>query len=149
MTIDELAERTGAEPDGLRRYIELGLLADAHDFSPADAERVRLVQSLLRRGIKIEVIAQALVEQPDLFDRYLAQLYPDGQYPSITIREAAERTGADVGLAERVWEAAGLGGPSELLTESDVVAAQSLTVAAALGFPEERCCNSCGCTPTP
>jgi adenylate cyclase len=136
MTIDELAERTGAEPDAVRRYIELGLLADSDDFPPADAERVRLVQSLLRRGIKTDVIARALVEHPDLFDRYLAQLYPDGQYPSITIREAAERTGADVGLAERVWEAAGLGGPSELLTESDVVAAQSLTVAAALGFPE-------------
>ena len=108
MTIDELAERTGAEIAGLRQYIELGLLADTSDFSLADAERVRLVQSLLRRGIKLEVIAQALGEQPDLFDRYLAQLYPDGQYPSITIREAAERAGADVGLAD-VWGERGAG----------------------------------------
>ena len=137
MTLDELAERTGEDVAALRHYVDLGLLVDTHDYTPADVERVRLVQILVRRGIKLDAIADALRGQSDLFDRYLAQLYPDGDYPSITIREAAERTGADVGLAERVWEAAGLGGPSELLTESDVAAAQSLTIAASLGFPED------------
>lgn len=137
MLRDELAQRAGEDLATLQHYIELGLLADTGDFSPADAERVRLVQSLLRRGIKVEQIAQALTEQLGLFDRYLAQLYPDGDYPAIAMRQAAERSGVDAGLAERVWEAAGLGGHAELLTESDVAAVRLLTAAASLGFPEE------------
>src|SRR3977135_1515275 len=113
--LEELAARTGEERATSERYIELGVLHARDDFSPADAERIRLVQLLRRRGIKLDVLAQALREQTDLFDRYLGQMYPDGDYPSITIQEAADRTGADVTLAERVWAAAGLGGPSELL----------------------------------
>src|ERR1700687_5565433 len=100
MTLDELAQGTGEDVDVLRRYCELGLLADSDDFSPVDAERVRLVQLLLRRGIKLDQIARALADQTDLFDRYLSQMYPDGDYPSITIEETAVRTGTDVVLVE-------------------------------------------------
>lgn len=137
MTLDDLAARTGEDVGALEHFVTLGLLDESQNFTAIDVERVRLVQLLLRRGIKLDAIAEALRGQPELFDRYLAQVYPDGDYPSITVQEAAKRAGVDVGLAHRVRDAAGLGGPSELLTDHDVGNLSALSIAVSTGFPED------------
>lgn len=137
MTLDELAVRVGEDLATLAQYIDSGLVPSTESYTAADVERIRLIQLLSRRGIDIQAITRALRGQLDLFDRYLAQLFPDGDYPAITLEEAAQRAGVDVTLLGRIWSAAGFGGPSELLTEADVTAAHSLTTALAAGFPED------------
>ena len=137
MTLEELAGRTGEDVSTLQAYTRLGILRGCNDFSEADVERLRLVQLLRRRGIEPEAVGSALASQLDLFDRYLAQLYPDGEYPSITLDDAARRTGIDLDFANRVREAGGLGGPLDQLTEADVEAMRVIALAMTAGFPEE------------
>ncbi len=136
-SLEELAGLTGEDPAALRGYIAMGLLPADIMYSAADVERVRLVQLLARRGIDPDAVAAALRAQLDLFDRYLAQLYPNGDFPTVTLEDAAERTGVEVGVAQRVWGAAGLSRPGELLTEADVEATRSLALAIDIGLPED------------
>ena len=70
--------------------------------------------------------------QLDLFDRYVAQLYPDGDFPSMTLEDAAAAAGVDAGLAQRVREAGGLGGPKDLLTHADVEMLGAIAIAVAV-----------------
>jgi DNA-binding transcriptional MerR regulator len=77
MTLTELAERTGEDAATLHRFIELGVLADRDEYTPADVERIGLVQLLRRRGIEPQAVGVALQRQLDVFDRYLAQICPD------------------------------------------------------------------------
>ena len=137
MNLTELAEVTAEDTGRLREYIDLGVLDDSDEFTIADAERVRLVQVLRRRGIDPAGVGAALQRQVDAFRRYLAQLYPDGEYPTITLEEAAERTGIDLGLLHRVREAGGLGGPHDRLTRADVDAMAAINIGRNAGFPEE------------
>lgn len=137
MKLDELAERTGEGIDTLARYIALGVLPEADAFTLADVERVRLVQLLRRRGIELEAIGDAQRSQLDLFDGYLAQVYPDADYPSVTLDDAVERTGIDIEFAQRVRDAGGLGGPGERLSEGDIEAMRALALALSVGFPED------------
>jgi class 3 adenylate cyclase len=136
MRLGELGELTGEDPEALRHLIAMGVLVATGDYSLADVERVRLVQLLRRRGVEPEAVGAALNRHLDLFDRYLAQVYPGGDYPSISVDTAAERVGIDRDLAQRVREAGGLGGPNELLTSADVEALQAMAVAVGAGFPE-------------
>ena len=136
MTIDELAELVGEAVSTVREYIDLGILADTDSYGIPDAERVRLVQILRRRGIDPGSIAVALKRQLDIFQRYLAQLYPEGTFPSITLEEAAERSGIDVGFLRHIREAGGLGGQFDRLTDDDVRAMHAITIGTTAGFPE-------------
>jgi class 3 adenylate cyclase/YHS domain-containing protein len=137
MTLTELAERTGEDAATLHRFIELGVLADRDEYTPADVERIGLVQLLRRRGIEPQAVGVALQRQLDVFDRYLAQIYPDEDYSSLTLDEAALQTGVDLGFAQRVRDAGGLGTPSELLTAADLDAMRALALATSAGVPEE------------
>ncbi|MEO7557062.1 MAG: adenylate/guanylate cyclase domain-containing protein [Acidimicrobiales bacterium] len=137
LSLDELAERTGEDLATLRGYIGIGLLAAESSYSSAEVERVRLVQLLSRRGVDPAAVAAAFGTQLDLFDRYLAQVYPDGDFPSVTLEDAAQRTGVAADVVKRVWDAAGLGRPGERLTAADVEAIRTLARAIAIGFPEE------------
>ena len=136
MTLDDLATRTGETVETLRAYIQLGLLAEGGDYSVADLERLRLVQALRRRGIGPESIADVFARDRDLFDRYIAQLYPHGDHPAITFDDAVARTGIARDLALRVREAAGLGGDADLLSQQDVDSLKAIGVALDAGFPE-------------
>jgi len=115
----------------------LGLLRAGDQFDPADVERVRLIQLLERRGNDLATIARCHADQPDLLDRFITMLFPDGQYPNLSLPEAARRAGVDHELAQRLWTAAGMAGPGELLTSDDVDAIRLLAVAADAGFPED------------
>lgn len=137
LTLAELAELTGEDAATLATYADLGILADEPQYTTSDVERIRLVQVLCRRGIDPAAVGAALARQLDAFERYLAQLYPDNDYPSITLAEAAARTGIDVALLHRVRDAGGLGGPADRLTEADVEAMRAITVGISAGFPED------------
>ena len=133
MTLDALAERCGEDLTTIERYVDIGVIPNS-DCRLADAERVRLVQLLRRRGIDAEAISGALARQLDPFDRYLAQLYPGGDYPSVTLEDAASQAGVNLELAKRVRGAGGLGVVGELLTEADVASMRTISLAMATGF---------------
>ena len=137
MTLTDLAARTGEDEASLRELIELGVLTRRAEFTAADIERVRLVQVLRRRGIEPKAVGAALQRELDAFDRYLAQLYPEGELPTITLADAATRTGIDVDLLHRVREAGALGSPNDLVDDADVDAMRAITVGLDAGFPEE------------
>lgn len=137
MDLTELAAVTAEDTARLREYVELGVLDDGEEFTAADAERVRLVQVLCRRGIDPAGVGAALQRQVDAFQRYLAQLYPDGEFPTITLEEAADRARIGLDLLHRIREASGLGGPNARLTSADVDAMAAINIGLSAGFPEE------------
>jgi adenylate cyclase len=137
VTLDELAARTDETVESLRRLVDVGVLASAGaDFDAVDVERVRLVQVLRRHGIGPDAVGAALAREADLFVRYLDQVYADGDFPSITLAEAAAQAGVPADVAQRVRDAGGLGAAAELLTGADVEAMRSFGVALGAGFPE-------------
>src|SRR5688572_23221202 len=99
MTLDELAARTGEDIQTLRLLIQRDAILDTWEH------------------------------RSDLVERYFAQLFPDGDKPSITLDDALARTGIDRDLALRVREAAGLEGESDLLNEQDVESLRAIVVA--------------------
>ncbi len=137
MTLTELAARSGEDVSMLRELIDLGILVEADDFAQADVERVRLVALLRRQGVELRAIGATLRRRFDLFERAVAQMYPDDDYPSVTIEDASTRTGVDLHFAQRLRAAGGLGTPHELLSEADVDAMRAIAVALTVGFPEE------------
>lgn len=136
LNLADLGRQTGEKPARVAELF-LGLLRAGDQFDPADVERVRLIQLLERRGNDLATIARCHADQPDLLDRFITMLFPDGQYPNLSLPEAARRAGVDQELAQRLWTAAGMAGPGELLTSDDVDAIRLLAVAADAGFPED------------
>jgi len=62
LTEQELAERSGASAEQLRRLVDLGILVRQQDgaFRPADIQRVRLMASLDASGISPDDVGQAI-----------------------------------------------------------------------------------------
>jgi adenylate cyclase len=137
LTLEQMARRTGEPEERLRQWRSLGLIGseDGERFRPEDAERVRLVQMFLRRGIGLETIAQAA--KNGLLDRYTGLISAGGAGPAYSLAEAAETIGLDIDLMRRLWEAGEMGERGELCDEDDVSMLRSCKVALEAGFPEE------------
>lgn len=99
LSIEQLAERTGQGLDRLREWRSLSLIgsADGEGFGYADAERVRLIQLFLRRGIDLQTIAEAA--RGPVFSRslsgYLEKFASAAPGAVYSLTEAAERLGLD------------------------------------------------------
>jgi len=121
----------------LRQWRSLGLIGaeDSERFRAEDAERVRLVQMFLRRGIGLETIAQAA--KNGLLDRYVELIFPGGAGPTYSLAEAAEMVGLNIDLVRRLWEIAEVREAGEMCDEDDVGMLRSCKVALEAGFPEE------------
>jgi len=138
LTLEELSRSTGEPEERLRQWRSQGLIGaeGGEGFRPEDAERARLVQLLLRRGIELEAIAKADREQRFL-GHYLELMFPEGVTPSYSLAEAAEMAGLEVGVARRFWEAVGLTEQGEMAGEEDITALRALKSVLQAGFPEE------------
>ncbi len=99
LTLEELARRTGEPVERLRQWRSLGLIGaeGGEGFRPEDAEKARLVQLFLRRGVGLEAVARADSQQGFL-DHYIELLFPEGVSPSYSLAEAAEILGVDLEL---------------------------------------------------
>jgi len=137
LSIEELSRRTDEPEERLRQWRSLGLIGaeDSERFRAEDAERARLVQMFLRRGIGLETIVRAA--EGGLLDRYAGLLFPGGAGPAYSLAEAAEMVGMNLDLARRLWEVAGVGEAGEMCDEDDVTMLRSCKVALEAGFPEE------------
>jgi class 3 adenylate cyclase len=136
LTLEGLSRYTGEPEERLREWRSLGLIgrADSEMFLPEDAERARLVQLCLRRGISAEAVARADKEQ-GLLAHYLDLFYPKGVGLRYSLAEAAEIIDLDYQLLRRLGSA--LGFVAEwTLREEDVEALRALRTITAI-LPEE------------
>jgi class 3 adenylate cyclase len=119
----ELARRAGASEARIDRLVDIGALEpDANGrFSPADAQRVQIVDAYEAGGIALDEIALALRERRITFE-YSDRIYPPPALPSgRTVGDLAASLGlSDQALAD-TFMALGLPrpDPARALTEDD------------------------------
>jgi class 3 adenylate cyclase/YHS domain-containing protein len=136
LSIDELAQRSGAPVETLREWQARGLigLPTGTGFDRADVRRARFIRRLLRRGVSVEALAEteragsALGRSLD----FLAE--PSG--PVYSLAQAAERSGHDAKVLERLIQAAGIAA-DEPLFDDDLERFRAMRSMLEAGLPEE------------
>ena len=139
LTLDDLAQRTGAPVELLKQWRELGLIGreGAERFGDGDVQRVRLIRLLLRRGVNLDSLVQAERTEPFL-GRYLSHLAEQGAGgPTYSLAQLAERSGFDTEVLQPFVEAAGLGGTDETFSDDEVSLFRGLKVILESGLPDE------------
>jgi len=136
LTTQEVAHRAGVTPATLKRWVRAGLVpgADGSTWSPAEAAHARIVARLRDRGHSLEQIRAATAAGRLAFG-YLEDLLPqaEGEW---TLEEAAEETGLERALVERILSAMGFGAQfHERLFEHDLQFLRHGAAVLAAGFP--------------
>jgi RNA polymerase sigma factor (sigma-70 family) len=114
MTAADLAERSGASVEYVRRLIDLGIVSGGdsdHPYSVPDIQRVRLARALDRSGIPLEAIGKA-VSSGDLSFNFVDALFPDP--PALgakTVRAIASDLGLSLDTVSRLYAMWGLPRP--------------------------------------
>jgi adenylate cyclase len=110
LTLQETADRAGVSPGTLRRWARQGLIPSYGGdgpWTPGAVSRARLVARLRERGHSIEEIKTATKEGRLAFG-YVDQLFPAVDDRSYSRREAAQETGLEPALVERIVAALGM-----------------------------------------
>jgi class 3 adenylate cyclase/YHS domain-containing protein len=135
-TLGQLAELTGESIESLRKWRGAGLIRDDDPLGSEDAEHVRLIRFLLQRGFNLETITRAASQREGLLADFANQEFPTGRFPIYTLEEAAEKSGLDVSLVRRFWDAAGFRALGDALTDDDVDTLRALGTTLHAGIPE-------------
>lgn len=137
MTVEELAQRSGAAVEVLQQWRTRGLLGrdDVATFEPGDVQRARLIRLLLGRGVALDALVQ--VESAQGFLARHLEVVAEQSGPMYSLAQAAERTKLDVGVLERLVEAARVGEAEQLLSADDVQLLQGAKIMLDSGLPEE------------
>ncbi|MGH2403770.1 MAG: adenylate/guanylate cyclase domain-containing protein, partial [bacterium] len=135
LTFDQLSRYTGEPVERLREWRSLGLIGRTSEYTLQDADRVRLLQACLRRGITAEAVARANEKYGDLLDDYLRLVSPGGVQSRYSIADAAELLGIDAALLRRIVAAVGFI-EGDRLREHDIEALRSLASVITM-FPED------------
>jgi adenylate cyclase len=139
LSLKEVAARTGVTPATLKRWADSGVIPGADEatkdgWTAAAAAHARVVARLRERGHTLEQIRQA-TDEGRLAYGLLEELYPAGGR-TWSLEEAAEETGVEPELIERIWLSMGF--PRhvlEHLTDDDVQAMRYVGAVLAAGFP--------------
>ena len=117
LSLREAAERAGVTPATLRRWVRQGLIPHYDgSWSTTAVAHARIVARLRERGHSLRDIRRA-GEEGRLAFGYVEALFAGSEEESFTLEEAAEETGLEPALIERVI--AGLGvAPTERQTVS-------------------------------
>src|SRR4051794_34635700 len=140
LSLSEVAQRTGVSAGTLRRWAESGVIPDAdgaitkEGWTPAAAAHARVVARLRERGHSLDQIREA-TQEGRLAYGLLEELYPAGER-EWTLDEAAEETGLEPELIERVWLSMGFPRHDLVsLTDDDMQALRYVASVLAAGFP--------------
>jgi adenylate cyclase len=135
MTLREAAERAGVAPDTLRRWARAGVIPQYDgEWTAAAAAHARLVARLRERGHRLEEIRRA-GEAGRLAFGYIEDLFPPVS-PAYTLEQAAEDTGLEPALIERIYASVGFNLQSvEHLSEEDLQLLRYIAAVLAAGFP--------------
>jgi len=138
LSLKQVSERVGVSPGTLRRWVRRGLIPQLDDpsggWTPPAAAHARIVARLRDRGHSIDQIRQAS-DEGRLAYGFIEDLFPR-RAAHTTLEQAAEATGLEPALIERVWSTIGL--PRQRvdeLTDEDVQALHYIASVLAAGFP--------------
>jgi len=138
LSLKEAAERVGVSVDTLRRWARDGLIPEVDgtgEWTTAAVAHARIVARLRDRGHSLEQIREA-GDQGKLAFSYIEDMFEADRAPSVSIDEAADRTGLEPALIERFWTSLGLPANSlDELSEEDVEALQYVAAILDSGFP--------------
>jgi adenylate cyclase len=139
LSTSQVAARAGVTTATLKRWIDKGVIPDgkrvtSDGWTPAAAAHARVVARLRERGHSLDEIKTA-TEEGRLAYGLLEDLFPPGEQ-SFTVEDAAQETGLEPELIERVWLTMGFS-KHELdeLTEEDMQALRWVSSVLAAGFP--------------
>jgi len=135
LTTPEVARALDVSPATLRRWVaeEIVPLRDG-EWTPAALAQARIVARLRKSGYSLARLREA-ARTGRLAYGYLEDLFPDSE-PKRTLAQAAEETGLEPALIERIWSAAGFS-PDALdeLTDDDVELLQANAAVLDAGLP--------------
>jgi adenylate cyclase len=134
-TLTEVAERLDVSPATLRRWVQDGIvpLRNGH-WTPAAVAQARIVARLRARGHSLAEVRDA-AHSGRLAYGYMEELFPT---PSTTmsLEEAAEESGLEPALIERIWTTGGFARESlERITEDDLQLLRYMGAVLDAGFP--------------
>jgi adenylate cyclase len=137
-TVTEAARRAGVTPATLRRWVAVGVVPAMDGGWTSNAvAHARIVARLRERGHSLEEIREA-TESGRLAFGYIEDLLP-GSGPAgegITAEEAADETGLEPALIERIFSALGFNTQSlDHMTEDDVQMLRYVAAVLAAGLP--------------
>jgi adenylate cyclase len=135
LTISDVARRIGVSPATLRRWVDDGIVPmDGGRWSPAAVAQARIVARLRQRGYSLDQLREA-AHAGRLAYGYLEDLFPA---PARTraLAQAADETGLEPALIERIWAAAGFSSDSlERIGEEDVQLLRDMAAVIDAGLP--------------
>ena len=135
----EVAARAGVTTATLKRWVDKGVIPDGNrvtsdGWTPAAAAHARVVARLRERGHSLDEIKSATTEGRLAYG-LLEDLFPLGEQV-FTLEDAAEDTGLEPELIERIWTSMGFSaGDLETLTGEDMQALRWVASVLAAGFP--------------
>jgi adenylate cyclase len=107
LTLREAAQRAGVRPATLRRWVREGLIPTFEGtWSPSAVGRARMVARLRERGHSLAEIRRA-TEQGRLAFGYIEDLFPLEGEDAYTLEQAAQESGLEPALVERIVTALG------------------------------------------
>jgi adenylate cyclase len=135
LSLSEVAARAGVSPATLRRWAQQGVIPQYNgEWTPVAAAHARIVARLRERGHSLEEIRRA-GESGRLAFGYIEDLFPPptGGY---TLEEAAEDTGLEPALIERIWSTVGFNLHTlEHISEEDLQLLRYISAVLSAGFP--------------
>jgi adenylate cyclase len=135
ISLNEAARRAGVSPATLRRWAEEKVIPVKDDrWTNATAAQARVVARMRERGHSLKSLKRA-VRDGRLAFGFVEELFPSTER-TIGVDEAAERTGLEPELIERLMALLGTPTAREgILTEQDVRALDDLRRVLQSGFP--------------
>ena len=135
ISLSEASELAGVSPTTLQRWVKAGVIpVRGGRWTTAAAAQARVVSRLRERGHSLAELRRAVREGRLAFG-YVEDLFP-GRERNLTRGEAADRTGLEEALIERMMSL--LGTPTALegtLNDQDVVAMELIGDVLKAGFP--------------
>jgi adenylate cyclase len=134
-SLNEVARRVGVQPSTLRRWASQGLIPlDDGRWTPPAVAHARLVARMRERGHGVEEIRQASASGRLAFG-YLEDLF-SGEGRDLSLEEAAEASGLEPALIERILASLGLAsGGTTHIKQDDQRMLQYISAILAAGFP--------------
>src|SRR4051794_23510986 len=135
MTATEAARLLDVSPATLRRWVQDGLVPlEDGEWTRTSVAQARIVARLRARGHQIDEIREA-TREGRLAYGYLEDLFPAAA-GTHTLEEAAEATGLEPALLERIWSAVGFSARTiEEITDDDLRLLRYIGAALEAGFP--------------